>query len=99
MKIIEPIYLITALQKRQAEVREAAKENLVRITENGSGAYIFASEEVYERKIREAATQAVEDALIADAIERGRADIAAGRYIEGTEAAWAEIEKRAAARG
>lgn len=98
MKTLEPIFPITALQKKQAEVKEAAREDVVRITENGAGAYIFATEEVYERKIREAARQAAEDAIIANAIERGRADIAAGRYYEG-DAAWEEIERRIAARG
>ena len=93
---MEPIYPITALQKKPAEVKAAAAEGIVRITENGMGAYVFASEEAYERKLREVAAQAMEDALIVDAIERGRADMAAGRYITGTEAAWAEIERRAA---
>lgn len=94
---MEPIYPITALQKKTAEVKAAAQEDVVRITENGAGAYIFATEEVYEQKIQEAVEEAVYIARIADAIERGRADIAAGRYIEGSDAAWAEIERRAAA--
>lgn len=96
MKTLDPIFPITALQKKQAEVKEAARHDIVRITENGAGAYVFATEEVYERKMREAIDQAVEDALIADAIEKGRADIAAGRYYEGTEAFLAAVEERRA---
>ena len=96
MKALNPIYPITALQKKTAEVKDAAKRDVVRITENGMGAYIFASEEIFERRMREAAEQAVEEALLAGAIERGRADIAAGKYLTG-DAAWAEIEKRATA--
>ncbi len=94
MKTLNPIYPVTALQKKTAEVKEAARHDIVRITENGVGAFIFASEEMFEKRIREAVEQAVEDALIAGVIERGRADIAEGRYIVG-DAAWEEIEKRA----
>ncbi len=95
MKTLDPIYPVTALQKKTAEVKEAARHDIVRITENGVGAFIFASEEMFEKRIREAVEQAVEDALIAGVIERGRADIAEGRYIVG-DAAWDEIEKRVA---
>ena len=49
--------------------------------------------EMLEKRIREAVEQADEDVLIAGVIERGRADIAEGRYIVG-DAAWDEIEKR-----
>ena len=35
---MEPIYPITALQKKPAEVKAAAAEGIVRITENGMGA-------------------------------------------------------------
>lgn len=95
MKTLDPIYPVTALQKKTAEVKEAARHDIVRITENGVGAFIFASEEMFEKRIREAVEQAVEDALIAGVIERGRVDIAEGRYIVG-DAAWEEIEKRVA---
>ena len=97
MKTLEPIYPITALQKKTAEVKEAARQNVIRITENGVGAYVFASEEVFERSMREAAERAVEEALLSGVIERGRADIAAGKYLVG-DAAWDEVERRAAAR-
>lgn len=95
MRTLDPIYPVTALQKKTAEVKEAARHDIVRITENGVGAYIFASEEMFEKRIKEAVEQAVEDALIAGVIERGRADIAAGRFMV-NDAAWEEIEKRAA---
>ena len=97
MKTLEPIYPITALQKKTAEVKEAARRNVIRITENGVGAYVFASEEVFERSMREAAERAVEEALLSGVIERGRADIAAGKYLVG-DTAWDEVERRAAAR-
>ena len=93
---MEPIFPITALQKRTSEIKEAAKHDVVRVTENGAAAYIFTTEEIFERKIREAVEEAVYTARVADAIERGRADIAAGRYYVGTEAFLAEIERRRA---
>lgn len=96
MKTLDPIFPITALQKKTAEVKDAARQEIVRITENGLGAFVFASEEVYEARVREAVEQAVEEALLSIAIERGRADIDAGRFMTG-DAAWDEIEKRAAA--
>ena len=48
---------------------------------------------MFEKRTREAVEQTVEDALIARVIERGRDDIAEGRYNVGN-AAWDEIEKR-----
>ena len=95
MKTLDPIYPITALQKKTAEVKEAAHRNVVRITENGVGAFVFASEEVYEKSIKEAVDRAVEEALLANVIAHGRADMAAGRFMVG-ESAWDEIENRAA---
>lgn len=93
---MQPIYPISALQKKQAEVKRAAQNDVVRITENGAGAYVFCSEEVFENEIRKAVSQAVFEARVVDVIERGRADIAAGRYVAGSDEAWAEIERRAA---
>ena len=68
---MEPIYPVTALQKKQGEVKEAARKGIVRITENGAGAFVFCSEEVYEQKMKEVADQAAYEALVAAALERG----------------------------
>ena len=84
----------SALQKKQREVKEAAQTDVVRITENGIGAYVFCSESVFKQALAEAAEEAAYEARMEAAILRGRADIAAGRYIEGTDAVRAEIEKR-----
>lgn len=92
---MEPIFPVTALQKKQGEVKEAARKGIVRITENGAGAFVFCSEEVYEQRMREVAQEAASEARMASIVERGFADIAAGRVYHGTEAAFAEIEKRA----
>lgn len=96
---MDAIYSATALRDRPREVKAAARERLVRITENGNGAYVFCSEEVFEDQLRRAAENAAYEARMSMAIERGRADVAAGRYVEGTENALAEIERRAANRG
>ena len=84
---MEPIYPVTALQKKQGEVKEAARKGIVRITENGAGAFVFCSEEVYEQRMKEIAEQAAYEALMAAALERGFADIEGGRYYDGAEAA------------
>lgn len=36
--VMDPVYPVSALQKRQGEVKKAAQEHIVRITENGVGA-------------------------------------------------------------
>jgi len=93
------IYSSTALRDNQREVKQAACEDVVRITENGCGAYVFCSEEVFERELRKAAEEALFQAEVAAAVERGRADISAGRCVEGIEAARAAVQARRAARG
>lgn len=91
---MSPIFPISALQKRQREVKDAAKNDVVRITENGMGAYVFCTEEAFRRALAEAAEEAAYEARMEAVILRGRADIAAGRLIEGTDAARAEVERR-----
>ena len=91
---MSPIFPISALQKRQREVKEAARDDVVRITENGSGAYVFCSEAAFKRALAEAAEEAAYEARMEAVILRGKADIAAGRFVEGTDAARAEVERR-----
>ncbi|MEG0477674.1 MAG: hypothetical protein RR572_08435, partial [Raoultibacter sp.] len=88
------IYPVTALAKNQIEVKAAAQKDVVRITEHGLGAYIFCSEEVFTDKLEQAASAAAYEASLAFIIKRGRADKAAGRVYLGTDAAFAEVEKR-----
>ncbi len=91
---MEAIYPVTALQKQQGEVRKAAREGLVRITENGKGAYVFCSEDVFERLLDQAAEDAAAEARMHFIVNRGRSDIAAGRVYEGTEAAMRAVERK-----
>lgn len=92
------IYSSAALKTRQREIKDIAMKEVVHITENGNGAFIFCSEEVFEKELRNAAEQAAYEARLIDTIERGRADIAAGRYIEGLDEGLAELNKRWAAK-
>lgn len=92
---MDAIYSATALRDHPREVKQAARERLVRITENGNGAYVFCSEEVFQREVDDAVERALYAQRVSDAIDRGRADIAAGRYVEGTEAAKAAVADKA----
>lgn len=94
---MEAIFPVTALQKQQGEVKKAAQKGLVRITENGKGAYVFCSEDVFERLVDQAAEDAAAEARMHLIISRGRSDIAAGRIYEGTEAAMRAVEQKVAA--
>ncbi len=84
---MEAIYPVTALQKQQGEVKKAAREGIVRITEKGRGAFVFCSDEVFEQKMRQVAEDAAYEARMAAAFERGFADIAAGRFYENIDEA------------
>ena len=85
---MDAIYPVTALQKQQGEVKKAAQAGIVRITENGKGAYVF------ERMMQQVAEDAASEARLAALVNRGHADIAAGRVFRGTQAAMDEVEKR-----
>ena len=95
---MDAIYSATALRDHPREVKQAARERLVRITENGNGAYVFCSEEVFQREVDDAVERALYAQRVSDAIDR-RADIAAGRYVEGIEAAKAAVADKRASRG
>lgn len=90
------IYSSASLKTKQREVKDAALREVVHITENGNGAFVFCSEELFERKLRDAADKAVYEERMRNVIERGRADMAAGRVVEGTAAALAAIEQKRA---
>ena len=91
---MEAIYPVTALQKQQGEVKKAAREGLVRITENGKGAYVFCSEDIFGRILDQAAEDAAAEARMHLIVNRGRSDIAAGRTYKDTEAAMRAVEQK-----
>lgn len=96
---MDKIVSSTALRDRLSEVKEAARERLVRVTENGAGAFVFCSEEVFEREIENAVESALYVARCEDAIRRGRADVSAGRVVEGVEVGRAAVAALRASRG
>lgn len=95
---MEAIFPITALAKEQQAVKDAARNDVVRITERGCSAWIFASEEAFDRRIEEAVENALYEARIEAIVMRGMKDYEEGRFVAGTETARAELEKMRLAR-
>lgn len=93
------IYSSAALKTRQREVKDAARTDVVHITENGNAAFVLMSEELYERNLRRAAEQAAYEERMRSCILDGRADIAAGKYRDGINALEDALRKRRADRG
>ena len=91
---MEEIYPITALSKQQAEVKSAAKDDIVRITEHGAAAWIFASEEAFEARIQKAVAEAISEAQIAMLIERGRKDVDGDKVVLGTDQARRKLAQK-----
>lgn len=94
---MEAIFPITALSKQQQEVKDAAREDVVRITEHGAAAWVFASEEAFERRVQRAVDDALYEAQLEATVARGMKDAEQGRIVVGTEAAkaWLERSRRA----
>lgn len=85
---MEPIFTMTALQRKTAEVKEAARNDVVRITDQGGPGYIFSSEEAFERRIAAEREDAAYEARLLEAVGRGIADIDSGRYSSSIDAAF-----------
>lgn len=96
---MEAIYPFSDLKTKQREVKDAALKDVVRVTENGKGAFVFCSEEVFERKLQAAAEEAAYAERVAASIRRGKTEIAEGKFVEGRDAALAVIEAMAAHNG
>lgn len=85
---MEPIFSMTALQRNTSKVKEAAREDVVRITEQGGAGFVFSSEEAFEKRIAIEREDAAYEARLLEAVGRGVADIAAGRFVETTDEAF-----------
>lgn len=85
---MEPIYSMTALQRNTSQVKEAARSEVVRITEQGGAGFVFSSEEAFERRIAAEREDAAYEARLLEAVGRGIADIEAGRYVESVDEAF-----------
>lgn len=77
---MEPIFSMTNLQRSPGAVKEAAKESLVRITEQGGGSYVFCSEKALQARIAQEREDAAYEARLIEAVGRGIDDIEAGRF-------------------
>ena len=95
---MEAIYSSVALRDRQREVKEAARKDVVHITENGNGAFVFCSEEVFERRMRQVAEDAIYAERMSWVVREGREDVANGRTYS-MEQGFAQIAARRQSRG
>ena len=85
---MEPIYSMTTLQRNPSEVKRAAQSDIVRVTEQGSPAYVFCTEEKFEERIAKERADAAYEARVLEAVGRGIADIEHGRYVTSVEEAF-----------
>ena len=90
---MEPIFSMTTLQRNPKQVKVAARDSIVRITEQGVGAYVFCSEEAFERRIAAEREEAAFEARLLEAIGRGVADIEAGRFTTSVEDAFQHADE------
>ncbi len=94
---MEAIFSSTALATRQREVKDAARDGVVRITENGNGAFVFMGEQVFEDLIARERADAAYEARVEYAMRRSDGDFATGRHVTGLDALKSAVaEKRAA---
>lgn len=85
---MDAIYSMTALQRTPSKVKKAARSNLVRITEQGQGAYVFCSDEVFEQRIEREREDAAYEARVTDSVRRGISDIEEGRLTNSVDDAF-----------
>lgn len=90
---MEPIFSMTTLQRNPSQVKEAARDSLVRITEQGAAAYVFCSEEAFERRIAAEREDAAFEARLVEAVGRGISDIESGRFFTSAKEAFAHADK------
>lgn len=92
------IYSSAALRTKQREVKDAALKDVVHITENGNGTFVFCSEEIFDQRLREAAEQAAYEERIRSGIVAARRDLSSGNVYNSAEEAFAEARRRRDAR-
>jgi PHD/YefM family antitoxin component YafN of YafNO toxin-antitoxin module len=93
------IFPITSLQRNPSEVKKAAQDSIVHITEQGAAAFVFSSEKAFEERIAKEREDAAYEARLIEAVGRGIADIEAGRYYDDVDEAIAEARRLRAIRG
>lgn len=76
---MEAIFPISALQKDAASVRQEAERDLVRLTVDGRGKYVFATEDVLEDYVQRRIEDALFEQRLIEQLELSMEDIEAGR--------------------
>lgn len=79
------IYPSTALKNQQREIKARADNEIVHITENGWGKYVFMSESVLDRTIERAVEDALYEQRLAGALAESRRDFEEGRSYSSRE--------------
>ncbi len=89
-----PIYPSTALKNQQREIKQLADTQIVYITENGRGKYIFMPENVLQKQIDNAVENALYEARMAEALRESREDFAQGRFYSSRVDLLAAVERK-----
>ena len=79
---------------RQREVKDVADRQVVDITENGNGAYVFCSEEIFDRELKQAREDARYEAEMEFVLRRGKRDIEEGRFTTDVDGFVARIREK-----
>lgn len=88
------IYPSTALKNQQREIKAKADKEIVHITENGWGKYVFMSEDILQQTIEQAVEDALYEKRLADALSASREDFKEGRYYSSREDLMAAVAKK-----
>lgn len=91
------IYSSTALKTNQRAIKDIADKEIVYITENGNGKYVFTSEGVLRKYVDDAVEQALYEQRMSEALRQSRADFAAGRCYASRADLLAAVERKRAA--
>ena len=90
------IYPSVALKNQQKEIKALADNEVVYITENGRGKYVFMSEDLLSRQIEDAVENALYEQRIADALRESRTDFEEGRYYSSREELMSAVARKRA---
>ena len=88
------IYPSTALKNQQREIKAMADNEIVHITENGWGKYVFMSEDVLRRTVEQAVEDALYEKRLADALAESRADFEEDRCYAPRDEMMAAVAKK-----
>lgn len=88
------IYPSTALKNQQREIKAMANDQIVHITENGWGKYVFMSEGVFKQTVDRAVENALYEKRLADALAASRKDFEEGKFYSSRKDLLAAVEEK-----